>query len=85
MRSGDLHLASEAIDSVSRKKPHLTPLRTAKAKLLITAGEQNKALAEIEAALSFAPANVELNVAAARIAVDMGSACAVDYAQRRCG
>ncbi|MBS0432011.1 MAG: tetratricopeptide repeat protein, partial [Proteobacteria bacterium] len=85
MRTGDATNASREIDVALRLHPQFSPLRIAKANLLVSAGEHEHALRQVEEGIVAGAAPRELlnlHVAAARIAIETDAKRAVEHAKR---
>lgn len=82
MRTGDVAAATEQLDAALRQRPNFPGLRIIKARLLLSAQRAPAALAEIDAGLALAPANIALLIAGSTIALEVDAARARDYAQR---
>lgn len=82
MRTGDAAAANEELDAALGKRPDFPGLRIIKARLLLSAQQIRAALAEIDAGLALAPANLALLNAGSTISLDFDGARARDYARR---
>lgn len=82
MRSGDIREASRALDRALRSEPHLVGLRVTKSRLLLSAGMQAEALAELDAGLAMAPRDATLLTSATTVALELDGDRALGYAKR---
>ena len=84
MRTGDVGEASRELDVALLRYPQLSPLRVAKAKLLLTAGKPVQALEHIEEGIDPLSNQLdasELRISAARIALEIEPGRAIEHAQ----
>ena len=81
MRTGDVELATSALDIALTKNPALNALRVTKAKLLVSAGDSTSAMAELERGLSRTARDVNLHLAAAQVALGFDPAQALAHAE----
>ncbi len=81
MRTGDVELATIAIDTALAKNPVASALRVMKAKLLVSAGDSTHAMAELKRGLSQSARDVNLRLAAAQIALGFDPAQALAHAE----
>lgn len=78
MRTGSVDTAGAEIDEALAANPRLTLLRAAKVRLLLGAGNTERALLEAETGLAFSPHDPELLKSAATVALNIDGERALD-------
>jgi Putative Zn-dependent protease, contains TPR repeats len=81
MRSGNVVDAVAALDAALLRAPELSSLRITKASLLQSAGKPDLALAELERGSNHSPRDPALHFAAAKAAISIQPARALDHAR----
>ena len=82
MRTGDSAAAAAGLEEALHAQPGNVELRILKANLLEWAGQQENAVAEIEACLAQDSSNIMLNIAAARATLERAPERALRYAKQ---
>lgn len=82
MRSGDVAAAAAELDAALRTSPTLGLLRIAKARLLQSAGQLERAYSALAAGLALAPDEPDLHLAAAQIAIGFDPQRALAHVER---
>ena len=82
MRCGDAAAATAELDTALRAWPTLAPLRIAKARLLESAGQPERGYSALAAGLALVPDQVDLHLAAARLALGFDPQRALIHVER---